>query len=103
VIDWQYTGNRLHPTQKPVSALKPLIRAFTDPGDIVLDPFCGSGSTLIAARALERSYIGIELDPQHHRTACERVRRQTAPATRASSGSGRFGGAVVASFVDRPA
>src|SRR5579872_1895039 len=48
VIDWDYTGNRLHPTQKPVSALKPLIRAFTQPGDLVLDPFAGSGSTLVA-------------------------------------------------------
>ena len=44
VLDFPYTGNRLHPTQKPVGALMPLIAAFTRPGDLVLDPFCGSGS-----------------------------------------------------------
>lgn len=63
VLPWRYTGNRLHPTEKPVSGLVPLIRAFTRPGDVVLDPFCGSGSTLVAAKQICRHYIGIELDP----------------------------------------
>ena len=45
VIDWTYTGNKLHPTQKPTSVLKPLIQSFTNQGDVVLDPFAGSGST----------------------------------------------------------
>lgn len=53
VIDMPYSGNKLHPTQKPVTALKPLIEALTQPEDIVLDPFCGSGSTLIAAKILK--------------------------------------------------
>jgi DNA modification methylase len=74
VMDWKYTGNRLHPTQKPVSILKPLVRGFSRPGEIVLDPFCGSGSTLVAARLLQRGYLGIELDPRHHQTACHRMR-----------------------------
>ena len=74
VMDWKYTGNRLHPTQKPVSVLKPLIRSFSKPGAVVLDPFCGSGSTLVAAKMLQRDYLGIELDSQHHRTACDRMR-----------------------------
>jgi site-specific DNA-methyltransferase (adenine-specific) len=73
VIDWTHTGNRLHPTQKPVGILRPLIEAFTKPGDTVLDPFCGSGSTLVAARGLGRSYIGIELDAVHHCTATRRL------------------------------
>jgi len=60
VIDWSYTGNRLHPTQKPVEALRPLIAAFSKPGALVLDPFCGSGSTLVAAQQLGRQYLGIE-------------------------------------------
>ena len=54
VIGWTYTGNRLHPTQKPVGIFVPLIEAFTKPGDTVLDPFCGSGSTLVAAQDLGR-------------------------------------------------
>jgi site-specific DNA-methyltransferase (adenine-specific) len=78
VIDWHYSGNRLHPTQKPVQSLKPLISAFTKPGDIVLDPFSGSGSTLVAARELGRRFIGIDLDPDHHRTATARLKEQPA-------------------------
>jgi DNA modification methylase len=73
VIDWQYTANKLHPTQKPVQSLKPLIAAFTKPGAIILDPFAGSGSTLVAAHELGRKYIGIDLDAAHHRTARQRL------------------------------
>jgi DNA modification methylase len=73
VLDWTYTGNRLHPTQKPVESLRPLIASFCKPGDVVLDPFCGSGSTLVAARDAGCAYLGIELDATHHRTALERL------------------------------
>lgn len=75
VLDFPYTGNKLHPTQKPVEALIPLIEAFTQPGDLVLDPFCGSGSTLDAARQLGRDWTGIELSNRHYRTASERLTR----------------------------
>jgi site-specific DNA-methyltransferase (adenine-specific) len=74
VIPWRYTGNRLHPTQKPVSALTPLIEAFSQAEDIVLDPFSGSGSSLMAAKMLGRSYIGIELDSGYHALAVKRLR-----------------------------
>lgn len=73
VTDFAYTGNRLHPTQKPVAALLPLIECFTRPGDLVLDPFCGSGSTLEAAQQLSRDWQGVELDEQHHATASRRL------------------------------
>jgi site-specific DNA-methyltransferase (adenine-specific) len=77
VIDWTYTGNRLHPTQKPTEALEPLIAAFCEPHGLVLDPFCGSGSTLVAARRIGRNFIGIELDAGHYVTASCRI--QSAP------------------------
>lgn len=73
VIDFAYTGNRLHPTQKPVASLRPLIECFTNPSDLVLDPFCGSGSTLEAAAGLGRDWLGIELDTGHHTTASRRL------------------------------
>jgi DNA modification methylase len=73
VMDWTYTGNGFHPTQKSVHILKPLIEAFTAPGQLVLDPFAGSGSTCVAAHSLSRRYIGIELDPAHHKTAGARL------------------------------
>jgi len=76
VLEWAFTGNRLHPTQKPVSGLVPLIRAFTKPGAVVLDPFAGSGSTGVAARHCNRRFILIEQDATHHRTATERLKPQ---------------------------
>ena len=73
VIDMPYSGNKLHPTQKAVAVLKPLIEAFTLEHDLVLDPFCGSGSTLLAAKILNRRYLGIELDAQYHAAATKRL------------------------------
>lgn len=73
VSGWVYTGNRLQPTQKPVEVLEPLIRTYCPPGGITLDPFCGSGSTLVAATACDRRYLGIELDHEHVTTARHRM------------------------------
>lgn len=73
VIDWRYTGNRLHPTQKPVASLTPIIEAFCPAGGVVLDPFAGSGSTLAAAKMTGRGFIGIELDAGYHRVATDRL------------------------------
>jgi len=73
VMEFCYTGNKLHPTQKPVSILKPLIEAFCPPDGIVLDPFAGSGSTLVAAKELGRRSLGIEISAEHHRTATTRL------------------------------
>lgn len=78
VVPWQYTGNKLHPTQKPLGVLKPLIAAFTKPGQMILDPFAGSGSILIAAKQLNREAIGIEIDAGHYRTAHNRLNAQQA-------------------------
>lgn len=73
VLDWKYTGNRHHPTEKPVANLQPLIESFTHPGAIVLDPFAGSGSTCVAALRAKRRYIGIELLPQYHAAGVQRL------------------------------
>jgi adenine-specific DNA-methyltransferase len=72
VLPWKYSGNRLHPTQKPVEAMEALIAAFSRPGDIVLDPFMGSGTTGVAACKLGRHFLGIELDPGYYRVATKR-------------------------------
>ena len=52
-----------YPTQKPLRLLKRIIEASSDPGDIVLDPYCGSGTTCVAAHQLGRRYIGIDDNP----------------------------------------
>jgi site-specific DNA-methyltransferase (adenine-specific) len=83
VIEWHdYPKNELHPSQKPLSILQPLIKAFCEPGGVVLDPFAGSGSTLLAAKLLGRSYLGIELDATYHRLATRRLEEQPAPPPR---------------------
>jgi adenine-specific DNA-methyltransferase len=76
VLEWQYSGDELHPTQKPMMALLPLIMAYSQRGDTVLDPFAGSGSTAVAAQALGRRFIGIELEPMYAQVATERVMRE---------------------------
>ena len=73
INDWQYTGNPLHPTQKPVGALLPVMSTFSQRKDVVLDPFCGSGSTLVAAKLLDRQYLGIEMVEQYSKTAESRL------------------------------
>jgi site-specific DNA-methyltransferase (adenine-specific) len=73
VRPWEYTGNRAHPTEKAVSILEPLIRSFSSPGAVVLDPFAGSGSTLVAAALTGRRYLGIELETAYCRLAEKRL------------------------------
>lgn len=65
-------GRAVHPTQKPLDLLRPLIRYSVPPGGSVLDPFAGSGSTIIAARLEGREALGFEIDPGYARAAQER-------------------------------
>jgi site-specific DNA-methyltransferase (adenine-specific) len=74
-MDMPYSGNKLHPTQKPVPALAQLIRSFTLPGELVLDPFAGSGSSCAAALLTGRRYIGVELDAEYRQIANQRLNR----------------------------
>ena len=66
----EYTG---HPTQKPVNMLTYIINAYTDEGDIVLDPFMGSGSTAVASKVTFRNYIGIDLEQEYVDMANDRL------------------------------
>jgi DNA modification methylase len=75
VIDMPYSGNKLHPTQKSVRALAPLVRSFTLPGELILDPFAGSGSTCATAALCGRQYLGIELDAAYFEQAVRRMGR----------------------------
>lgn len=63
----------IHPTEKPVALLKRLIEMSTDPGDLVVDPFSGSGSTIMAAQELGRVGIGIEKDDEHFKRSSSRL------------------------------
>jgi site-specific DNA-methyltransferase (adenine-specific) len=63
----------LHPTQKPVLLMQALIELTTQKGQVVLDPFCGSGTTLVAAKNLGRVYVGFELNPQYAKIAQNRL------------------------------
>ena len=66
-------GKRLHPTQKPVQLMETLITRHSNPGDIVLDPFMGSGTTGVAAMKLGRKFYGIEKDPGYFAVAQDRL------------------------------
>ena len=69
---WEKDGKdipKIHPAQKPVKLLKKLIETFTDEGDVVIDPCCGSGSTLRAAIELNRNAYGFEIDRNFHARA----------------------------------
>lgn len=73
---WERDGAyipKLHPNQKPVRLLKQLIEIFTDPGDVVIDPCAGSGSTLRAAYELGRSSYGFEISKQFYKAAKEKM------------------------------
>lgn len=65
---------RVHTTQKPLSLMREIVEDFTDPGDLILDPFAGSGTTGVAAIQLGRRFIGWELSEEYHTIATRRLR-----------------------------
>ena len=78
---WQFTSPKKiekefgkHPTQKPLQLLDYIIKAATNEKDLVLDPFVGSGTTCIAAKLLNRKYIGMEMDDEYVVIAQERIK-----------------------------
>ena len=76
IFKFARTGNKLHPTQKPVDLMEHLIEKFTDEGDLILDAFMGSGTTGVAAKNLNRNFIGIELDKEYYNIAKDRIDKQ---------------------------
>ena len=68
-------GDKAHPTQKPESLLHRIIVGTTNPGDVVLDPFFGTGTTGAVAQMLGRRWIGIEREEQYRAVAAERLAR----------------------------
>ena len=67
--------SRIHPTQKPVVLMGWLIEKFSNETDLIIDPYAGSCSTLIAARILKRHAIGIELDEKNIPASIERLKK----------------------------
>lgn len=75
-FEWKRDGKdipKIHPTQKPVATLKQLIQIFTDPNDVVIDPCCGSGSTLRACLELGRESYGFEISRDFCKAAQEKM------------------------------
>ena len=71
-------GSKLtHPNEKPVELMRMLIEATTKPNDLILDPFMGSGTALVAAIKSGRRYMGVEISPEHYQTAQQRVYEAT--------------------------
>jgi DNA (cytosine-5-)-methyltransferase len=62
-----------HPTQKPIALLEHFIKLLSNPNDLVLDPFLGSGSTAVACRRLNRNFIGFDLNKDYCELAIKRV------------------------------
>ena len=62
-----------HPTQKPLRLVRRALLACTQEGDLVFGPFCGSGTTAVAAKELNRSFVGAELEEEYARLAARRI------------------------------
>lgn len=73
VLKFPYSGNRLHPTQKPVQPLQELINCYCKEGGWVFDPFSGSGSTAEAAIHEGRRFAGVDLEPEYFQASCNRL------------------------------
>jgi site-specific DNA-methyltransferase (adenine-specific) len=70
-----------HPCQMPESLLERIILASSNPGDLVLDPFCGTGTTLAVAQKLGRNFIGIDISPKYCELARKRLRQVFLPVS----------------------
>lgn len=78
IMDWHREDcvEKVHPTQKPIALLERLIEIFTDLGDVVIDPVAGSGTTLLAAKNLNRKAYGFEISKEFYKLANEKILTQ---------------------------
>ncbi len=76
---WNIPGasNKHHPAPFPVELANRLIRMFSFYGDTVLDPFCGTGTTIVGAMKADRNSIGVEIDPEYCQTAIKRLQKES--------------------------
>ena len=81
----RHNGNRVHPTQKPLNLFEKLIEKHSNAGDIVCDPFLGSGTTAVAAKRHKRHFIGCDIDAKYAEIAQKRVAQEAENACRASA------------------
>jgi site-specific DNA-methyltransferase (adenine-specific) len=79
-----------HPTIKPINLMLELVRDFSDPGETILDPFMGSGSTGVAALRLGRHFVGIEQIPKYHALASDRLRAESLGSTLKAQRTGQL-------------
>jgi site-specific DNA-methyltransferase (adenine-specific) len=73
--DMKHKEKRYHPTQKPIPLFEQILRMYSKPTDLILDPFLGSGTTAIACEQLGRKWIGIEKEPKYCEIARERIKQ----------------------------
>lgn len=89
------TAERVHTTQKPLPLMMELVELFTDPDEVILDPFAGSGTTGVAALRLGRRFVGIERDEKYAAVARERLAAEANGTTMQAARAGQtalFGG-----------
>ena len=88
-FDWEWNGfiqgngrggrqrvQREHPSQKPIELMAYLIKKFSSQDDLILDPFLGSGSSVVAAKFLKRNYLGVEISPEYIKIAEKRLAQE---------------------------
>ena len=87
---WSMPENTDHPTQKPEKLLAKIVLASTNTGDLIFDPFAGSGTTAVVAKKLEREFIAIESDENYCVIAAKRLKLATSDTTIQGFGDGVF-------------
>lgn len=73
--------NKIHPTQKPLNLFRELVQTSSNEGDLVLDPFMGSGTTAVACIREKRKFVGFELNKDYYEKAARRVHLEQAEQT----------------------